>query len=154
MLKLVYLHILLYNEMTKRTSKEYFINKKSLIKTKYGTLNKNNPEVLYIRSKAKLRALEENKDYKDELTNISFVFQKYVKQLIKESKLFNKHICTFETPEKGIVFNKKSYVKFDVYLKPNIVQDMGIYENYFNNLTYQLDEKLIQLCAERQIAIE
>ena len=141
--------------MIKRTSKEYELKDiKTTIKTKYGTLNKNNPEVLYIRSKAKLNALEKNKDYRDELNSISNTFQKYIKKMVAQSNMFNKHICTFETPEKGIVYNKKSYLKFDVFLKPNIVQDMCQYEDFINDLVCNLDKKLIQLCREKQIEIK
>lgn len=143
--KLVYLHIF-YIQMTKRTSKEYFITKNSFIKTKYGTLNKHNPEVLYVRSKTKLNALENKKDYKSDLDDIGLNFKKYVKTLINNTNLFNKYICIIETPEKGIVFNKLSHLKYDLYLHPKIIKDLLLYEREINYIVTNANNKLKELC--------
>lgn len=139
--------------MTKRTSKEYFINKDSLIKTKYGTLNKNNPEVLYLRSKTKLKATINKKDYKDDLTEICTQFQKYIKDLIKSNIDFDRYICTFETPERGIIYNKPSHLKYEIYLHPNRIENLEYYENKILSLLHKSNNKLKQLCQIYHIEI-
>ena len=140
--------------MVKRTSKEYNLKNEIInIKTKYGTLNRNNPEVLYLRSKTKIKALIDGKDYKEELVYISKHFQKYVKKIIDDSKIFNKYICTFETPDKGIVFNKISNLKFDIYLHPILIKDMSLYEPHVIKLIDKANNKLIGLCKKYKIEL-
>ena len=148
----IFAHILI--KMVKRTSKEYSIkNDNFKIKTKYGTLNKNNPNIIYLRSKTKVKSLNKDKDYKEELKNINIFFQKYVKTIINETNLFNNHICTFETPEKGIIFNKISNLKYDLYLQPKTIKDMCEYENDITLLTNKANKKLLELCEKYNIEL-
>lgn len=139
--------------MTKRTSKEYFINKDSLIKTKYGTLNKYTPEVLYLRSKARLKANVNKKDYKEDLNEISLLFQNFIKKTLKMNTYFDKYICTFETPERGIIYNKPSYFKYEIYLHPNKIENLEYYEPHIIQLLKQTNSKLQQLCQKHSIEI-
>lgn len=133
--------------ITRRTSKEYFLsNIQAPFKVKYGTLNKKKPDVLYIRSKAKLKGILNEKDYKDDLTQISFLFQKFIKEILNKNKYIQKYISTFETPDKGVVCNKKSYLKYDIYFYPHTTKDMYFYQPIISNIVEEVNNKLKELC--------
>lgn len=150
--KIVYLHYILFS-MVKRTSKEYALDTNDCFKVKYGTLNKYNPDVIYIRAKAKLKALTKNYDYKSELKMIEFNFIKKVKKLSINTNLFDKIICTFETPDKGISHKNSSFIKYDIYLHPKTIKNITDYENDVKSLLSLTNKELITLCLKNNIVI-
>lgn len=133
----------------KRTSKEYKLKSQiEGIKAIYGTLNKKSPDIIYIRAKTKLNGLLPNHDYKEDLQKITQNIKSLIKRLIDENEHFGKYICTFETPERGVEYNKKSYLKYDLYLHPFVIKDLFYYEPIVKDIFEQVNIKLKQLCNE------
>ena len=75
----------------KRTTKEYNLKDDghTKIKSKYGTLYKNNPEIIYIRSRASITPTIKKKDFSEEIILIKRFFEKNVKNIIYASNDFD-----------------------------------------------------------------
>jgi len=145
------------NTDNKRTTKEYPLPKKDgiNIRTKYGTLDKNNPNIIYIRSKAVITPITDKKDFSEEIIKIKKSFEKKVKETVRNSCSFeDKHICTIEMSENGISFGKKSHVKYDIYVKPKNIKNLDDYSNDIQTLVYQFNQTLANLFTENNIKIE
>lgn len=102
---------------SKRTGKEisFKINK---FNVKYGTLNVYEPNVIYLRAKARI-VPNEDRDYFKSVQAIRRHFLKYVDMIIANDKnLAREHIAQLATNENGLKYNKISIIKFDIYLKP------------------------------------
>ena len=141
----------------KRTTKEYKLKDDghTKIKSKYGTLDKNNPESSYIRSRASITPTIKKKDFSEEIILIKRFFEKNVKNIIYASSDFeNKYICSIEMSENGISFNKKSHVKDDIYVKPKNNKNLDDYSNDIQTLVYQFNQTLANLFTENNIKIE
>lgn len=141
----------------KRTTKEYKLddNNNIGIKSKYGTLDKNNPEILYIRSRAIITPVIKKKDFSEDIALVKKEFEKNIKRVILNSNIFeNKHICSIEMSENGIAFGKKSHMKYDIYVKP---KENKLLEEYFDdvkNLVYVFNQNLSELLTKNNIKIE
>ena len=141
----------------KRTTKEYKLDDKNNIgiKSKYGTLDKNNPEILYIRSRAIITPVIKKKDFSEDIALVKKEFEKNIKRIILNSNIFeNKHICSIEMSENGIAFGKKSHMKYDIYVKP---KENKLLEEYFDdvkNLVYVFNQNLSELLTKNNIKIE
>ena len=85
---------------------------------KYGTLNQDQPDVIYLRAKTRILP-NKNIDYTENVKNIRKTFQEYVtKEVIEDNELANKHIMQLSTNENGLRHNKTSILKFDIFMKP------------------------------------
>lgn len=141
----------------KRTTKEYKLddNNNIGIKSKYGTLDKNNPEILYIRSRAIITPVIKKRDFSEDIALVKKEFEKNIKRIILNSNIFeNKHICSIEMSENGIAFGKKSHMKYDIYVKP---KENKLLEEYFDdvkNLVYVFNQNLSELLTKNNIKIE
>lgn len=144
------------NTENKRTAKEYklsFDNHFS-IQSKYGALDKNNPEILHIRSKATITPSVNKKDFSEDIIFLKREFEKNVKQTLINSYDFeNKHICSIEMSENGIAFGKKSHVKYDVYIKPKFQKKLKEYNNDILRLVYNFNQNLTELLTNCEIEI-
>jgi hypothetical protein len=145
------------NTDNKRTTKEYPLPKKDgiNIRTKYGTLDKNNPNIIYIRSKAVITPITDKKDFSEEIIKIKRSFENKVKETVRNSYSFeDKHICTIEMSENGISFGKKSHVKYDIYVKPKEMKPLIEYHNDMLRLSYLFNKELSQSLINNNIKIE
>ena len=141
----------------RRTSKEFKIPNDGLtnIKSRYGALDKNNPEILYIRSRATITPSIKKKDFSENIIEVKKIFEKNIKTVILNSKAFEKkYICSIEISENGIAFGKKSHVKYDIYVKPKMNKAIEEYYDDVQTMVYLFNQKLSQLLIESNINIE
>ena len=141
----------------KRTTKEFKIpnDGHTNIRSKYGTLDKNNPEILYIRSRATITPVIKKKDFSENIIEIKRIFEKNVKTVILNSKAFeDKYICSIEMSENGIAFGKKSHVKYDIYVKPKTNKTIEEYSDDIQTIAYLFNQNLLQSLTENNIKIE
>lgn len=135
--------------MNKRSKKEIKLQNTDKYTVKYGSLNKEIPEVIYIRAKTKIIPKIKKSDYSKDILGIKDEFNRTVKKLIVDNKSFgNNYICHFDTNGNGMTYNKKSFLKYDVYVKPSVLKNISDYEceisslvNAFNNNLSNLLEK-------------
>lgn len=124
------------------------------IKTKYGTLDKNNPEILYIRSRATVTPTISKKDFSEDISNIKKSFEKNVKTVMFKSDVFeDKYICSIEMSENGIAFGKKSHMKYDVYVKPKINKTIDEYISDVQSIVYCFNQNITELLTKNNIKV-
>ena len=141
--------------MNKRTSKELTIFTNCNINCKLGTVNKYDPSIIYIRAKAKLFPNIDKKDYSNDIKEVKKNFNKYTKLLLNNNSNFdNKHIVNFELGENCLSYNKKSNVKYDIFLKPNVIREITMQEVYVKEIVDKLNNKLIELFKQKGIIFD
>lgn len=134
-----------------RTSKQYYINTETTIKSRFGTLNKNNAEVLYVRSKGKIKANKQQSNFTNEIESIKTIFMLKVQKLIeKHSDTFNpNYIASMDISDKGLIVGKSTFIKYDLFVRPIVVRRIEEYEeiitDIINNINFTIDKHLLTL---------
>jgi hypothetical protein len=101
----------------KRTNVEKRL-KNDFFNIKLGTVNKNNPEVIYFEVRTFISPLEENNNYSQVFAFLKKEFSKKISDSLKLNDFFSeKYILDFQIANSGIKINKKSYLSFQLFLK-------------------------------------
>ena len=107
-----------YNIM-KRLNKEYKLDVCNHISLKYGTVNKENPQVIYVSGKCWICPKREM-NYKPRINSIEKEMKKHINTFLMDGVNFDKKfILDFDVNTDGISPNKKTFLSFDFYLKQN-----------------------------------
>ena len=135
--------------MDKQCRSEIKLSETGKYSVKYGTMNKKNPRVIYIRTKIKVKPSLKKTNYYKEINDIKNGFVKDVKNIIEKEDMFlDEYIVHFDTNERGMLYNKNSYIKYDLYVKPKDVQVFSDYKPCISSLTEKLNEKLSLLIKD------
>lgn len=103
----------------KRLNKEIKLNVCNHINLKYGSTNKDNPEIVYILGKAWISP-KFNGNYESILNNIQNNFRRKIKKNVIESNVFeNKFVLDFDLNSTNMEKGKKKFLSFDLFLKQN-----------------------------------
>ena len=103
----------------KRLNKEIKLNVCDYMNLKYGSTNKNNPQIVYISGKAWISP-KFNGEYESLLNRIKFNFRKHIKKNVIESNIFeNKFVLDFDLNSSNMQKDKKKFMSFDLFLKQN-----------------------------------
>lgn len=130
-----------------RLNKEYKLNINNNFVIKYGTIDRNNPQVIYICGKTWICPNEEL-NFINTVECIKTNFRQSVKTLVTNNILLdNKFVCDFDVNGLSLNINKKNYVAFEIFLKQNqtsilSLKDVG--EGIKTDLT-KLIEKLYNI---------
>lgn len=101
----------------KRFNKEYKLDVCNHMSLKYGTVNKDNPQVIYVSGKCWIKTLKEQ-DYEKVLLEIEKKMKKNIKLFLANGEDFsNKFILDFDISLDNFIPNKKKFLSFDFYLK-------------------------------------
>lgn len=101
----------------KRLNKEIKLNVCNHINLKYGSTNKDNPEIVYILGKAWVSP-KFNGEYESILNGIQNNFRKKIKNIVTESNIFeNKFVLDFDLNSTNMEKDKKKFLSFDLFLK-------------------------------------
>lgn len=88
-------------------------------KIKIGTMDKKNPEVIYIELGSYISPIEEKKTYKPNISNIERETKSVVSTILHESGLCKSDfIFVSEIADERIAKDKKSYLEMQVFVKP------------------------------------
>jgi hypothetical protein len=83
-----------------------------------GTVNKNNPEVIYFEVRTFISPLEECSNYSHIFAYLKKEFSKKISETLKANDFFSdKYILDFQIANSGIKVNKKSYLTFQLFLR-------------------------------------
>jgi hypothetical protein len=89
-------------------------------KTKYGSTNYKEPNVIFIEGSTYISPTTLKNDYKEEVEKIKKTFVKNVKEIIGKDTNFSPNIIRYlNVSWNGIKMNKKSYLTFEIYLRQN-----------------------------------
>jgi hypothetical protein len=103
----------------KRLNKEYKLDVCNYISLKYGTVNKDNPQVIYVSGKCWICPKKEM-NYEPRINNIEKEMKKRIKTFLTDGVNFdNKFILDFDVNLDGISPEKKKFLSFDFYLRQN-----------------------------------
>lgn len=121
-----------------RLSKEYNLNISNNISIKYGTVNKDNPQVIYLSGKCWIKPLFED-TYDNIINAIKKDFKHKVFSFVFNDKLFtNNFILDFNLDSDKLQFNKSKFMSFNIFFKQydkNIISiNNDIFKNKFDGL--------------------
>ena len=139
-----------------RTAKEIHIpnKRKNGFKVKYGSLDKKNPDILYVRSRTTITPSIKKSDYSKEILSVKNKFVHDANDIILLSDYFeDRFICNIEISEKSLAYGKKSHLKYDVYLKPLENKNFEEYYDDINNIVNKLNVKLSFLLETNNLKI-
>lgn len=140
----------------KRLNKEYKLDVCKHISLKYGTVNRNNPQVVYVSGKcwvSPLRAM----NYGDIISNIEKEMRKNIKTFfIDEINFDNKYILDFDINVDNINPNEKKFLSFDFYLRQNEKnkKQLGDLKDMLNRKVSTIANNLVYMFKENDFSIE
>ncbi len=103
----------------KRLNKEYKLNLREDMSLKYGSINRDNPQVIYISGKCWISPLRKMM-YENVICDISNKFKKNIKAYMLDGENFdNKLIVNFDINTSKMSLGEKKFLSFDFYLKQN-----------------------------------
>ena len=140
----------------KRLNKEYKLDVCKHISLKYGTVNRNNPQVVYVSGKcwvSPLRAM----NYGDIISNIEKEMRRNIKTFfIDEINFDNKYILDFDINVDNISPNEKKFLSFDFYLRQNEKnkKQLGDLKDMLNRKVSTIANNLVYMFKENDFSIE
>ena len=103
----------------KRLNKEYKLDSSSSVILKYGSVNKDNPQVIYVSGKCWICPTVET-DYDKVIADVETEMRKNIRNGIVDGVNFaNKFILDFDISTDGLYPNRKKFLSFDFYLRQN-----------------------------------
>lgn len=103
----------------KRLNKEYRLDVSDNIILKYGSVNKDNPQVIYVSGKCWICPTKES-DYDEVISSIESDMRKNIRNVLVDGVNFeNRFILDFDISTDGLYPNRKKFLSFDFYLRQN-----------------------------------
>lgn len=134
-----------------RKTKQIKLNIMDNLSVKYGTLDKNSPDVLFIRFKGKIIPTIIKNDFSKEIVELKTEFDKIIKDIIiNYCDIFDckRYLCNIEVSEKGVTYKKGSYIKFDVFVRPNEIKDIMCYEDVITRMSIEINNEIINILSK------
>jgi len=140
----------------KRLNKEYKLNVCNHISLKYGTVNKNNPQVVYVSGKCWVSPLK-NMNYVDVIDSIEKNMRNNIKTFLIDGVNFdNKYILDFEVNIDNLKPKEKKFLSFDFYLRQNEKNKKELIDlkDMFNRKISTIANNLVYMFKENDFTIE
>lgn len=140
----------------KRLTKEYKLDICDNINLKYGTVNKDNPQVIYISGTCWISPQKDNINYDNVLSIIKRHIRQDIKQYLIHGDYFDdKFILDFETTLDDALMNDKKYLSFDLYLRQykDNVRKMRELDSFINEKIGILSNNIVALFEKNNFAI-
>lgn len=100
-----------------RLNKEFKLNISDNISLKYGTVNKDNPQVIYLSGKCWVSPLFEG-DYFNVVDLIKKEFKHDISSFVFNDSVFNSHfILDFDFDNDNLQYGKKKFISFNIFFK-------------------------------------
>jgi len=101
----------------KRLNKEYKLDVCNHVSLKYGSVNKDNPQVVYVSGKCWISPTEEV-DYESAIKEVENDMRKNIRNIIVDGINFDKRfILDFDISTDGLFPKRKKFLCFDFYLR-------------------------------------
>lgn len=124
--------------MEKKQRARYFpVSATDWMKTKYGALDKDNPEVVFIQARTRVKSDHTKQSYWKEVRTINNSFLRSVSLSINQLKDYfaEEHLALFELSDIGLASNKTSVLKYEIFLKPKEKKKLSEYITEITALT-------------------
>ena len=139
----------------KRLNKEYKLDVCSHIKLKYGTVNRNNPQVIYVSGKCWVSQLRKM-DYTSVFNEAEKNMRKNIKTFLIDGVNFeDKYILDFDINIDNISPNEKKFLSFDFYLKQNEKnkKELSAFKDVFNREISTIVNNLVYVLKENDFTV-
>lgn len=140
----------------KRLNKEYKLDVCKHISLKYGTVNRNNPQVVYISGKCWVSPLKEM-NYSDVIDEIEKEMKKNIKTFfIDDINFINKFILDFDINTDNLIPKEKKFLSFDFYLRQNEKnkKQLSDLKDLFSRKVSTIANNLVYMFKENNFSIE
>ena len=140
----------------KRLNKEYKLDVCKHISLKYGTVNRNNPQVVYISGKCWVSPLKEM-NYNDVIDEIEKEMKKNIKTFfIDDVNFINKFILDFDINTDNLIPKEKKFLSFDFYLRQNEKnkKQLSDLKDLFSRKVSTIANNLVYMFKENNFSIE
>lgn len=143
------------NETKKKfNQREIDITTGDIFKSKYGTFDKDNPKVLYLNVKAKVKPLNKKNNYANDIKKVKIQFGEYIDGYFKTTETYSKNfIYSCDVSENNISFGKKSNLKYEILVRPVEVKLFDEYSNDMKELSDAISEKLFNIMSNNQFEV-
>lgn len=142
-------HIFYKKDMIK-LNKEIKLNNCKNINLKYGSINKNDPQVIYVSGKMWLCPTYDG-DYNEQIELIHNSFRRKLNNVLDNSVVFErKHILDFDLNSEKLIKNKKKFFSVTFFIKQkkekliNLNNIKNIISSDFGYLFKELETDLIE----------
>lgn len=143
-----------------RLNKEYKLNINDSINLIYGSVDRLNPQVIYLSGKTWILPQFDG-EYETIINLILNNFKKEIRNNILNSTLFsNKYICDFDLNTLALSEDKNTFMSFDIFVKQKNqpILDLksikpfinGIFSKLINNLENNFRENAFMLSKSKQ----
>ena len=140
----------------KRLNKEYKLDVCKHISLKYGTVNRNNPQVVYVSGKCWVSPLKEM-NYSDVIDEIEKEMKKNIKTFfIDDVNFINKFILDFDINTDNLIPKEKKFLSFDFYLRQNEKnkKQLSDLKDLFSRKVSTITNNLVYMFKENNFSIE
>lgn len=116
-----------------------------LFKIKLGTINKDNPEIIYINGGTFIQPKELKDDYFCDIKTLCKKFRHYIKlELLNNKNFTNDFISNFDIKLSGLKPNKKTYLSFEIHIKQtNPIENIKSIESETVNITTNIINNIV-----------
>ena len=133
-----------------RLNKEIKLNNCKNINLKYGSINKNDPQVIYVSGKMWLCPTYDG-DYNEQINLMYNNFKKRLNSVLSDSIIFEKkHILDFDLNVDNLIKDKKKFFSITFFIKQkreklvNLNNIKNIISSDFGYLFKELENELIE----------
>ena len=133
-----------------RLNKEIKLNNCKNINLKYGSVNKNDPQVIYVSGKMWLCPTYDG-DYEEQVNLFHNSFKNKLKNALSNSIVFDKkHILDFDINPENLIKDKKKFFSISFFLKQksekiiNLNNIKNIISSNFGYLFKELEDELVE----------
>lgn len=140
----------------KRLNKEYKLDVCNHISLKYGTVNRNNPQVVYISGKCWVSPQKEM-DYSNVINDIEKSMRKNIKSFLIDGVNFdNKFILDFDINIDNLSPKVKKFLSFDFYLRQNEKnkKELADLKELFNRKISTIANNLVYSFKENDFTVD
>ena len=117
------------------------IGKKYGINVMFGTvLKEETPHVIMIRCKGRIKPNIRKKNYEDDIEKLKYDIINIINSKVRNSNVFFQEcLANTDISSRSIKYNKYSFIKYDVYVKPNVLKTISLHKEDISRLTNEIN---------------
>ena len=136
-----------------RLNKEFKLNISDNISLKYGTVNKDNPQVIYLSGKCWVSPLFEG-DYFNVVDLIKKEFKHDISSFVFNDSVFNPHfILDFDFDNDNLQYGKKKFISFNIFFKQSNEIPIKVNNNVFKTKFDELINDFLNLFISNDFSV-
>lgn len=122
------------------------IGKQNGINVTYGTILEGDaPKVIIIRCKGKIKPIVPKKSYENDIDSLKEYINYKILSIVRGSKTFSDECLTnVDVSSRSIKYNKYSFIKYDVYVKPLSEKRIQLHSSDISELTSSINLSIVE----------